>query len=311
MNGENNNNNNNNYNLNTGMNSDAFNVFNQTPVQPVQQQPVVVPPTGPSAPIKPVVEQPTEALMTVNDYKPPKEPFSIKGLLRKKVEEEEKKIDINDISSFIVPKKSDEEIEMEKEEKKKKKDLIVLIVLIVVLIVMGIVAFNIFSNYMLPSKNNIPAEALKTNIEEVKEPKKKVITTYDCDKPLDIEFYKIPHSDLINMETYKGYNEYIFEDDSLSTIEESFTFIYNEFPEGVENEIIKYCNSYNVVYDAYKMLCKYNNNLITIKDTFFINKLDSNEVVNKDIKYSFIYNNKTNSAKLLEDDTTCKLKQGN
>ena len=115
MNGENNNNNNN-YNINTGMNADAFNVFNQAPTQPAQpQQPVVVPPTGPSAPVRPMTVPPTENLVTVNDYKPPKEPFSIKALLRKKVEEEEKKIDINDISSFVAPKKTDEEIEFEKE----------------------------------------------------------------------------------------------------------------------------------------------------------------------------------------------------
>lgn len=310
MNGENNNNNNN-FNLNTGMNADAFNVFNQTPTQPTEpQQPVVVPPTGPTAPVRPVAVPPTENLMTVNDYKPPKEPFSIKGLLKKKVEEEEKKIDINDISSFTVPKKSDEEIQLEKEEKKKKKDIILLIVLVIVLIIMGYFAFTVFSNYMLPSENSVKSEQLSTNVTKTKEPKKKVITTYDCDKPLDIEFYKIPYSDLINMETYKGYNEYIFEDDALTTIEESFTFIYNEFPEGVETEVIRYCNGFNVVYDQYKMLCTYNNNLVTVKNTFFINKLDTNEVVNRDIKYNFIYNNKTNSKKILEDDPTCKLKQG-
>ncbi len=311
MNGENNNNNNN-YNLNTSMNADAFSVFNQVPEQPTQPaQSVVTPqPTAPVGPVRPVVEKPTE-LMTVNDYKPPKEPFSIKNLLRKKVEEEEKKIDINDISSFVVPTKSDEEVQLEKEEKKKKKDLIVLIVLIVVLIVMGYIAFSVFSNYMLPSENSIQSETLTTNITKTETPKKKVITSYDCDKPLDIDFYKIPNSDLINMETYKGYNEYTFEDDSLTTIKETFTFIYNELPEGIEPEIIRYCNSYNVVYDAYKMLCKYNNNLLTIEDTFFINKLESNEVINKDIKYNFIYNNKTNSKKLLEDDQTCKIKQEN
>ncbi len=309
--GQNNNNNqnNNDYNIYNSMSADAFNVFNRnvaTTTEAAQQavpvQPVAQPqPTAPT----PAPAPSTENLVTVNDYVEPKEPFSLKNLLKKKAEEEEKKIDINDISSFVTPKKSEEEIAEENEEKKKKKDLLVLIILIVVLIVMGYFAFTVFSNYLEPSSNGITTSIVKN--EEVKEEKKTTNVAYNCDKPFDNDFYKIPYAEYINLESYKGKNNYKFKNDSLINIEESFTFTYNnELPEEAKPIITKYCNSYNAVYNAYKLLCTYSNNTIIIINIFRINKLETNVITNKVVTFNLIYNKDTSSAKLLENDKTCK-----
>ena len=150
------NNNNNNFDLNTSINSEAFNVFNQAKAPSTEAQAVLKPDLNhPQTPVQPITEPKTENLITVNDYKPPKEPFSFKKLLRKKIEEDEKKLDINDISNFVEEKKSEDEILAEKEAKKKKKDIITLIVLLVILVIMGYVAYTVFSNYVAPSKDYI------------------------------------------------------------------------------------------------------------------------------------------------------------
>ncbi len=315
MNGDNSNNNNqnNNFNIYSSMDENAFSIFDQAAAKPENNPNTgnIQPGTVQQGPVMPT-EPPTDNMVTVNDYKPPKEPFSLKNLLKKKVEEEEKKIDLNDLSSFVVEKKSEDDIEEEKEKKKKQKELILLIVLLVILAVMGYFAYTVFSNYLETKKDYVIPGSIKTTIKkEVKqEPKKKIVDEiYECTKELDIETYKLPLAEYINTFSYKGNNKYTFKNNSLYKIEESFELIYDNTDEEQKKIITKYCNSYNSIFDSYQLLCKYTNDILAITNSFYIKKLDSSTINNGDITFNLIYNSETNSEKLLEDNQTCK-KQG-
>ena len=281
---EGNNQNNNNYNVHTTMNDDAFNIFNQNTqsksqaveeVKPVEQQNSV-----PTQTVE-VEPSPTPNLVTVNDYKEPKKPFSFKELLKKKIAEDEKTYSIDDITNFKDDKKEDIDPEELKEKQKKIKDIIILVVALIVLIIVGIIGYNVFTNYLLPNENTISSDTINKKIlsSNVVEEKKNYIK-YKCNSNIDNSFYNIPFIDNTNWDLYKGNTYYSFTNDRLDIINEVFELTYNMLSEEENNTIINYCNSYNKVLDQYVLLCNFSNNHIVINNTFYLSKIDG-EVKNK------------------------------
>ena len=311
------NNSNDNYNLNSSMNANAFDVFNQnasasnqpapTPVPqaPVQNQngvPVANITTTPPKP--PVIQkQSNEPVgITVNDYVEPKEKFSFKNLMKKKVEEEEKKFDINAITNYTEEHKKTEDAEEVKEQKKKKSDLIKLIILLVVLAIVIYFAYSIFSNYLKVNSNVI-------NTINTKEPLKNVKTeSYECNKPLDVEFYKLPQRDSILLDNYRGNIVYTFKDDKLDTIYEELVIEYDKMTVDMQ-EVINYCNKYNILYDQFQLLCSYKRNTITIKNNMSLTRPNNKKFANDFLTFNFEYNKNTIIGDVLSNDKSCKLKQ--
>ena len=310
-------NNNNNNNI-----DDMFSVFNQTPTtEPPTAAPTTPPEIGgvsaspstvapitttPPTPPKPVqATKPEDNLITVNNYVAPKEPFSLKNLLKKKMQEEEKTFNINDITNYTEtrPKVDTEE---EKEEKKKKSDLIKLILLLIVLVIVGFFAYRVFSNYLEPSQNIIINRNTNSNI--INNDKIEVIS-YECNKPFDMTFYNFPYSYNIESLTYKGNTTYTFHNDKLHNITEQFTFLYINLDDFSKKEITDYCNKYNVVYDQYQLICKFSNNYLTITNSFNTKDISNKEIKNKLYTFNINYNKDTIVGDVLENDKTCRLKK--
>ncbi len=317
----NDNNNQNNYNLNNSMNDDMFNVFNQTPTTeaPVQATPVapqigntaaaptttVAPTTTtPPTPPKPAIDQKKdENLITVNNYVEPKEPFSLKNLLKKKVQEEEKSFDINAITNYTETKKV--LTEEDKEEKKKKSDLIKLVILLIILAIVGYFAYSVFSNYLAASESVVINKRTATNIVNTDNVK---TISYECDKPFDMAFYNFPYPDNIEHMTYKGSITYSFRNEKLYNIEENMTFLYIDLGEA-SKDVINYCNKYNVVYDQFQLLCKFSHNYLIIKNSIYMKDLDNKVVKNNLYTFNIIYNKDTIIGDILTNDKSCKLKE--
>lgn len=315
MNGENGNNNqNNNYNIYNSMNDDAFNVFNQNVPAPT---PTEVAPT-PTAPTEPVPVQPaqigtspTPNLVTVNDYKEPKKPFSFKDLLKKKVEEEEKTFSIDDITNFKEEKKPDIDPEEAKEKKKKVKDIIILVVALIALVIVGIIAYNVFSNYLLPSENVIDSNIIRKNIHSskvVKEKKEGEATIYNCNNTIDNTFYNLPYTEYINWDLYKGNATFSFVNDKLDVMNETYNITYNMLTPEETSIIVNYCNSYNKVLDQYQLLCKYSNNILVITNSYYLNKIDG-EITNTLGTFNIKYNKNTILGDLLSNNSSCAIEK--
>lgn len=312
------NNSNDNYNLNSSMNANAFDVFNQnannsTPAapqapvtpQPVQNQngvPVANITTTPPKP--PVIQkQSSEPVgITVNDYVEPKEKFSFKNLMKKKVEEEEKKFDINAITQYTEEHKKEVDTEEVKEEKKKKKDLIKLILLLVALAVAMYFAYSIFSNYLKVNDNVINTISTKEPLKEVK------TESYECNKPLDMDFYKLPQRENILLDNYKGKIIYTFKNDKLDSIYEELEIEYDKMTVNMQ-EVINYCNKYNIVYDQFQLLCSYKRSTIIIKNNMSLTKPNNKKFANDFLTFNLEYDKNAIVGDVLSNDKSCKLKQ--
>lgn len=315
MNENGNNNQNNNYNIYNTMNDDAFNVFNQSsqnvnttkpvegiatpqPTQPVQQAPVAAPAPAPTP----------QNLVTVNDYKEPKQPFSFKNLLKKKIEEDEKTYSIDDITSFKDTSEKVDEEEV-KEKKKKIKDIIILVAAVIVLIIAIIVAYNVFTNYLLPNQNIVDTSTINKNINS-----KKVINNtndiakYNCNYVLDDTFYNLPAKEYIIWEFYKGSSSYSFLNDKLDIMEEHMDISYNLMDDETKKMVIKYCNSYNKILDQYQFLCRFTDNHLLITNIFNLNKIDEN-VSNVLGEYNLKYNKNNILGDVITSNTACTLEK--
>ncbi len=304
---------NNNYNIHNAMDDNAFDIFNQK----AQQQPVVPSPvnntaqtTTPQHPVPIATPTPTqnENLVTVNDYKPPKEPFSFKKLLKKKIEKEEKTFSIDDITNF---KDDGKKVDMEevKEKRKKVKDIVILIGAIIGLVVAVIMFINIFSNYTMGENivNNNSVLKIKSSKEIVEKEETKEVTSYMCDKTLDVSFYKIPNDIYINWEAYKGNITYTFNNDKLATIKEEYTLLYNDMNKDENRIIINYCNNYNKVLDQYQLLCTYSSNYLSITNNINLTKLDNESINNSLVIINPIYNTNTILGDILSTNNNCSI----
>ncbi len=308
----NNDNQNNTYNIYNAMNVDAFNVFNQntnnaapenTPQQPAQP--------APTAPVQPVQPKPVQDpnLVTVNDYKEPKKPFSFKDLLKKKIEEEEKTYSIDDITNFKDDKK---EVDMEevKEKRKKIKDIIILVVAVIALVIVGIVAYNVFTNYLLPNQNIIDSNTINKNIRSSKVAEKKgEVVKYNCNYNLDNAFYDLPAGEYIDWESYNAHTTYIFLDDRLDVIEEKIDIKYSDIMmDDVKGTVISYCNAYNKVLDQYLFLCHFSNNHLIIDNAFYLNKMVG-EPTNRLGTYKLNYHKNSILGDIIINNNSCTLVQ--
>ena len=314
MNNNSNDNKDNNYNIYNTMNDDAFNVFNQnqqaiTPEAPGQAQQVPkqteqIP--QPAQPVQPVAPNPN--LVTVNDYKEPKKPFSFKDLLKKKIKEEEKTFNIDDITNYKdTTKKVD--IEEVKEKNKKIKDIVILVVALVVLIIVGIVAYNVFTSYMLPSQSVVDSSKINKNIQSKKEINDiNDVVIYNCDNSFDDTFYNLPGKEYIVWENYRGITSYSFYKDKLDMIKEQLDINYNVMDRDINNTILKYCNSYNKVLDQYVFLCTFSNSHMIITNTFYLNKIDG-PISNNLGEYKIKYNNHNILGDIITSNTSCTLEK--
>ena len=190
-----------------------------------------------------------------------------------------------------------------KEQKLLKKDIIMLVILIIVLLVTSYFSYSVFTNYQTTSKE-ITNSKDTTPKKKKKEVKKD--SEYECNKPFNGEFFRIPHQENIYMNSYEGNTIYTFKKDLLYTIVESFHFTYSNIDDNQNKEITRYCNSYNAVYDTYKLICKYSKRTLTITNTFNIYKLKTNTITNNEYTFNLTYDKNTNSEKVIEDDNTCE-----
>ena len=309
-----NNNQNNNYNIYKSMDDDAFNVFNQnsqssTPAQPVSTQVAATPEVAPATPTPaPAPTTPPPGMVTVNDYKEPKKPFNLKDLLKKKIEEEEKTFSIDDITNFKDTKVKVDPEEL-KEKKKKTKDLLILILALVALIVVGIIAYNVFTNYLLPSQNIIDSSTINKNINSNKiVDNTDEIVKYNCYYGIDDAFYNLPAKDYILWDFYKGVTNYSFLNDKLDIIVENIDIYYDFMEYETSVEVTNYCNRYKKILDQYQFLCHFTNNHLLLTNTFYLNRVDKN-ISNVLGDYNLKYNKNTILGDIITNDTSCVIEK--
>lgn len=59
-------------------------------------------------------------------------------------------------------------------------------------------------------------------------------------------------------------------------------------------KIKNYCNAYNKIEDSYQLQCTFENNILTLNNNFFIQKLDTNIISTNNITIE-LYGNKSTS----------------
>ncbi len=272
-------------NFGNGMNDDSFNVFNQNAEAYKQQQELLKQQAEAAAQAAAAQQQALanqhaqnlqqQEIQNIQEVDKNPSIFSMLG--KKKEKKEERKFDLNDPSTFT---KAEKEPKKEMDEKEKSKmELILLIVLLVVLGVVGYWAFTVFMNTMGIDNNKMDNSNSLIH-EEVKK-----VGSYSCEKDYDKFYMVLPYNDIIQrqLSTYT-INYYSDENNNVVVKEENVLINYGNIDMATKNELQKWCNSYNNINDSYQLTCNLKNNVMLIKNSFDLTKIDG-KVTNGDIVY--------------------------
>lgn len=299
MNGENKNNNNQNeFNFNQSINDDAFNVFNQNAEsfqKHLEEQRQAEAANKPATPPTPPV--PTQ----INNVKTVEPKINTQN--KKK---ENQKFDINNLDTLPDPKKN-QKTEEQKAQEKKKKTLIGLIVLIVVLVVVLLWAINVISNIALNSsdiKNSVTTEISNHIHEELtNQNKEKKNFTKECSQNLsNFKNYNFPEENSIKYELSTANISYYGNEEKLIKATQKIELKYSYIDEYAMAKIKNYCNAYNKIEDSYQLQCTFENNILTLNNNFFIQKLDTNIISTNNITIELYGNKSTNIEEIINQE---------
>ncbi len=266
-----------------GMNDDSFNVFNQNAEAYKQQQELM---KQQAEAAQAAAQQQQQALAQAHEQNlqqqqiqsiqdVDKNPSIFSFLGKKKEKTEERSFDLNDPSTFTKVEKPKKEMD---DKQKSKMELILLVVLVVVLGVVGYWAFSVFKNTM-GIKNTVESNESLIHEQNLR------IGDYTCEKNYDNFYLVLPHAELINKPLSKYIiNYYSDEENKVVVKEEIVTVNYGNIDGVIKNEIQKYCNTYNNINDSYQLTCNLSYNIMTIKNSFDLTKIDGT-VTNGEIVY--------------------------
>jgi len=174
---------------------------------------------------------------------------------------------------------------------KKKKNII--LELIILLTIIASIITIIYAYYQ--ANDIAPKESESNMIINYSENR-----YFEIKKDLDVlNIYNIPENERIVTDN-STYNYYITATDGLiTTIDERIIIEYDTYQEEPldENKINNFCNSYDEITDNYKLICRYQNNKITISNTFYLKNIFNDYIqtkkykIKKDVNYNDPLNN--------------------
>ena len=174
----------------------------------------------------------------------------------------------------------------------KYKKLRILEFIILITIITSIIVILLFAKNVLSKKPKI------SNTNE--------ITNYSITRYHEYaeDFYK---SSIYNYPMYTqnlGLNTYYIyltsTDNLIHTITEKITISYLPLLSEDEKNIKNYCNTYDKIEYEYKFQCTYQNNKLTLKNTFYLDRLKSNSIKKDNITIEIPIKNNTRLNEYLE-----------
>lgn len=157
---------------------------------------------------------------------------------------------------------------MNKKNSKKFLEILILLTIITSIIIVILVAQNTLTKSPQLSNSN--------EIENYS-----ITTYYKYNKGIDKTYkYEIPFTEYISENS--DYTSYIISTDNIiTTLIEKITINYtNQLLNENKNTIINYCNSYDTIESSYKLQCTYKDNRLTIINTYYLDKLNSETISN-------------------------------
>lgn len=148
-------------------------------------------------------------------------------------------------------------------KKQKKMEITILLLLLIILVVVSSFTYQIISTYKVKDSESKKTESYVKN------------KSYDFSK----NFGDFPNINILYIENIDGFSSRVncnikSQDNIIQNYSEHLELHYFISEEEMRNNLVNFCNSYNVVKNVYSKLCTFSNDIMVIDNDYNIKILD-------------------------------------
>ena len=114
--------------------------------------------------------------------------------------------------------------------------------------------------------------------------------------------YNFPEENSIKYELSTANISYYGNEEKLIKATQKIELKYSYIDEYAMAKIKNYCNAYNKIEDSYQLQCTFENNILTLNNNFFIQKLDTNIISTNNITIELYGNKSTNIEEIINQE---------